>query len=448
MKNELFKLAESAKEKIEKLPKKTVVRVVSHYDADGITSAAIICKSLYRKGYKFHVTLMKNPFKKGLERLKRENGKMAIFCDMGSGQIDRIAKLDYENIIICDHHQPMKEVEKDSRIIEINAHLCGINGSFEASGSTITFAVARNLDEKNLDLLPLAITGAIGDKQHLGGFKGYNKELFELGLKTNFIEEKREWFSSRNKINEDLYYSIEPYYRGLSGRKDEIGKYLKKLGISDCIFDKLDDKKRIVLKSSLILQLIKNECDPKVIDNILAPKYFSQSLGYNLDDFAELLDACGKSGEKGIGLLIALGNKNLIEKAEGIRKKFKQRILDGLIKLEKSENIFELDALQYFFADDPSLGGIIGGIAINYFLRNDKPILSLTEMDDELHISARGNHLLVEKGLDLGLAMKEGARIVGGIGGGHNIAAGATIPKKEKNLFLQKVDEIVKEQLI
>ena len=194
--------------------------------------------------------------------------------------------------------------------------------------------------------------------------------------------------------------------------------------------------------------MIKNECDPKVIDNILAPKYFSQSLGYNLDDFAELLDACGKSGEKGIGLLIALGNKNLIEKAEGIRKKFKQRILDGLIKLEKSENIFELDALQYFFADDPSLGGIIGGIAINYFLRNDKPILSLTEMDDELHISARGNHLLVEKGLDLGLAMKEGARIVGGIGGGHNIAAGATIPKKEKNLFLQKVDEIVKEQLI
>jgi len=180
----------------------------------------------------------------------------------------------------------------------------------------------------------------------------------------------------------------------------------------------------------------------------LAPKYFSQSLDRNLDDFAELLDACGKSGEKGLGLLIALDNKNLIEKAENIRKKFKKRVLKGLIKLEKSENIFELDALQYFFADDPSLGGIIGGIAINYFLRNDKPILSLTEMDDELHISARGNQLLVEKGLDLGLAMREGAKMAGGIGGGHNIAAGATIPKKEKNLFLQKVDEIVKEQLI
>ena len=448
MKNELFKLAQLAKEKIKKLPKKTVIRVISHYDADGITSAAIICKSLYREGYKFHVTLMKNPFKKGLERLKRENGKMAIFCDMGSGQIDRIAKLDYESIIICDHHQPMKDAEKDNRIIEINAHLCGINGSFEASGSTITFAVAINLDEKNFDLLPLAMTGAVGDKQHLGGFKGYNKELFELGLKNKLIEVKREWFGSRNKISEHLYYSIEPYYKGLSGRKDEIEKFLKKLGINDNLFDELDNKKKMILRSSLVLQLIKNGCTLETIDNILAPKYFSQSLDRNLDDFAELLDACGKSGEKGLGLLIALDNKNLIEKAENIRKKFKKRVLEGLIKLEKSENIFELDALQYFFADDPSLGGIIGGIAINYFLRNDKPILSLTEMDDELHISARGNQLLVEKGLDLGLAMREGAKMAGGIGGGHNIAAGATIPKKEKNLFLQKVDEIVKEQLI
>ncbi|RLF30531.1 MAG: phosphoesterase, partial [Thermoplasmata archaeon] len=156
----------------------------------------------------------------------------------------------------------------------------------------------------------------------------------------------------------------------------------------------------------------------------------------------------GKSGEKALGLLIALGNKHLVRKAENIRKKFKQKILNGLLELEKPENIFELDAIQYFFAEDPSLGGIIGGIAINYCIRSDKPILSLTEMNDELHISARGNHLLIEKGIDLGLAMREGAKISNGIGGGHNIAAGATIPKKEKNRFLQKVNEIVKEQLL
>jgi len=448
MKDELFKLTKIAKEKIETFPKKTVVRVISHYDADGITSAAIICKTLHRMGYKFHATLMKNPFKKGLERLKKENGKIAIFCDMGSGQIDRIRDLNYESIIICDHHQPMKNAERNDKILEINAHLCNINGSFEASGATIAFALAKTIDEKNIDLLPLALTGATGDKQHLNGFRGYNRELLELALKNNLLEERKEWFNPRNSINDELYYSIEPYYRGLSGRKDKINEFLKKLGITDDIFDELDNEKKKILKSSLILHLLKNGCSPETIKSLTQSKYFFPYMGYNLDDLAELLDACGKSGEKALGLLIALGNKHLVGKAENIRKKFKQKILNGLLELEKPENIFELDAIQYFFAEDPSLGGIIGGIAINYCIRSDKPILSLTEMNDELHISARGNHLLIEKGLDLGLAMREGAKISNGIGGGHNIAAGATIPKKEKNRFLQKVNEIVKEQLL
>jgi dTDP-L-rhamnose 4-epimerase len=36
---------------------------------------------------------------------------------------------------------------------------------------------------------------------------------------------------------------------------------------------------------------------------------------------------------------------------------------------------------------------------------------------------------IVEKGLNLSLAMKKAALALNGVGGGHNIAAGATIPK-------------------
>ena len=107
----------------------------------------------------------------------------------------------------------------------------------------------------------------------------------------------------------------------------------------------------------------------------------------------------------------------------------------------------EGDYYKYFYSKKSSIGGVIGGIAMNYLLRNDKPLLSIVKKDDELHISCRGNQDLVEKGLDLGLAMKESANRLGGHGGGHKIAAGATIVSDKEEEFLKLVDEIIVKQL-
>jgi len=43
--------------------------------------------------------------------------------------------------------------------------------------------------------------------------------------------------------------------------------------------------------------------------------------------------------------------------------------------------------------------------------------------------------------------MKKSSEKVGGVGGGHNIAAGATIPKGKEEEFLTFADKLVKEQL-
>jgi RecJ-like exonuclease len=54
---------------------------------------------------------------------------------------------------------------------------------------------------------------------------------------------------------------------------------------------------------------------------------------------------------------------------------------------------------------------------------------------------------LVEKGLDLGYAMNEAAKKLEGYGGGHKIAAGATINSSKKDDFLRIVDDIIISQL-
>ena len=100
MTQNLTKLSKEAAEIILSHPKSTRVRVISHYDADGITAAAIICKSLHRAGYDFHASLMRNPFDKGLEKVSKEKNELIIFTDMGSGQIDTIEKMKVKSIII------------------------------------------------------------------------------------------------------------------------------------------------------------------------------------------------------------------------------------------------------------------------------------------------------------------------------------------------------------
>ena len=39
--------------------------------------------------------------------------------------------------------------------------------------------------------------------------------------------------------------------------------------------------------------------------------------------------------------------------------------------------------------------------------------------------------------------MSEAAAAVGGMGGGHNVAAGATIPVGKKEVFLDKIEELI-----
>jgi RecJ-like exonuclease len=127
---------------------------------------------------------------------------------------------------------------------------------------------------------------------------------------------------------------------------------------------------------------------------------------------------------------------------------YKQNILNELIQLENN-GVKEKKGFRYFYSKDSSLGGVIGGIAANFIVDSKKPLISLVRKEDkdELHISCRGNQQLVSNGLDLGLAMNEAAKKLEGHGGGHKIAAGATININKEEEFLDMVDAIIVKQM-
>ncbi len=433
-----------ASEMILSFPKNARVRVVSHYDADGTTSASIICQALHRAGYDFHVSLMRNPFDKGLERVKKEGNEFIIFTDMGSGQIETIEKMGCK-IIIIDHHQYLKEkTTKD--VLQINANLCGINGNYEACGATLSFAVAKALNPRNIDLIPLAIAGATGDKQYIGGIRGFNKTILDLALEKRFLKQNI-GIKLSGLLYDALYFSIDPYYSGISGNKDEIQKLLKRLNVDDNVkLEDLNDIQKKQLNSFLLFKLIKKGCEKNILDTIIRERYWSDLLNCELERFADILDVCGKGGNRGLGLSVCLGDRNAFDEAEKFEKDYKKNILEKLLSLEK-EGVKEKKSYRYFHSKNSSLGGVIGGIATNFIFDREKPLLSLVRNDDEIHVSCRGNQYLVSKGLDLGSAMKEIAKQLGGHGGGHKIASGATIDSKREEEFLENVDIIISKQL-
>lgn len=109
-----------------------------------------------------------------------------------------------------------------------------------------------------------------------------------------------------------------------------------------------------------------------------------------------------------------------------------------------------LDSIQYFDAGDRILDTIVGIVAGMSFQTADrrKPILAFASSEDgRLKVSARGTQDLVRAGLNLAEAVSKAAEEVGGVGGGHNVAAGATIPPEAKDEFLKIIDCIVGGQL-
>ena len=445
MTEELVNLSNKAKEIILSYPRSTKIRVISHYDADGITSAAIICKALYRQGFNFHASLMRNPFDKGLARVSKEDNELIIFSDMGSGQIDTIEKINCRSIII-DHHQFLKE-KTSKNVLQINANLCEINGNYEACGAALSYSIAKALDSKNIDLTPLAVAGIIGDKQYIGGIRGYNKTVLDEALNSGLLKENIDIKLYGDSLFEALYYSIDPYYTELSGNEKKINDLFEKMNLkNDVKIEDLDVNQRKNIQSILMLKLIKNGCEKNILDTIIRPRYKSDIFNCELERLADLIDACGKGGNRGLGLALCMGDKQAFDKALELEKIYKQKILDELIRLEK-DGFKEKKSYRYFYSKDSSLGGVIGGIASNFILNKEKPLISIVKKDDEIHVSCRGNQHLVSKGLDLGFAMNESAKKLGGHGGGHKIASGATIGSDKEEMFLDMVDEIISKQL-
>ncbi|MCH9031786.1 MAG: DHH family phosphoesterase, partial [candidate division Zixibacteria bacterium] len=137
---------------------KKEIFLISHFDTDGITSAAIMIQTLKKLDATFSVRIIKSLNKEFIENLPKD--KTILFLDLASGSLDYLGVCGIENIFIIDHHEISQEIPKNVHLL--NPVLCEDNQKISTSG--LVYLFCKEIDQSNKEFAKLAILGMIGDQ--------------------------------------------------------------------------------------------------------------------------------------------------------------------------------------------------------------------------------------------------------------------------------------------
>ena len=419
------------------------VRVVSHYDADGLAAGAVMAGALRRMGKQFHLTLGKGLEKEHIDRISKEGNELVVFLDMGSGQVESLETLEAK-VVALDHHKPIR---KSKKVLQVNPHFHGIDGMTECCASTLSLLFAVQADPCNWDLAPVALAGMVGDRQHMGGMKGINAQVLDDATAKKLVVAQRGLNLQGLTVSKAISDSVDPYFIGLSGREDNVLAFLESMQLApDTTLGALHDYHRRKLTSMLSLRLMGQGCRPETVEELVTDIHWIPSMEISTMDLADLLNACGRMDHEGLGIALSLGDKDALAKANELRVAYNSKIMARLLSIE-ADGVEQMEHIQHFDAPDSSLAGAQCGLAMQYILDQAKPTLALSHVKGKVKVSSRGTKYLVSKGLDLSAALKKASEKIGGNGGGHAVASGATLPEGKDKEFLAAVDEIVGQQL-
>lgn len=417
-------------------------RIITHYDADGISAAAVLALSLMRKQKGFHIRF-ENSVPSNIP-----DSLPLIFTDIGNSHLERFSELDVP-VIVLDHHDVEEKIEsKNGNHVFINPHNYGIDGAQEISGGSLSLLLSVYYNDINWNLSVYGLAGAAADKQNIEGFKGLNKLILEEAVEREVLTIDEGLYIDGEDIEDALMKACDPYFPDISGRKKIIRDILKKIGVDlEIGIRELSSTQKRRLNTILVLSLLQRKIPTRVIESIQGNHYVDSNLGIDVDFLYKILNSCARNNEAGLGLSLCLGDKEAYNKAKKIRENYRKDMIERLHELEEN-GPEELKNIQYFYENKKERKGELAGLGILYMFKQNKPVFGITELDERADISARATKDLVEKGLDLGKLCREVAKELKGSGGGHDIAAGATVPKDKLDDFLNNIDEKIGEILI
>jgi single-stranded-DNA-specific exonuclease len=450
---DLLKLARSGKRTL----------VVTHIDADGLCSGSIVFASLMRKGA--NVTLRSVPELdvKTIRDLETQKFDYHIFTDLASTLVSELEAAFDGRFLVIDHHQLAEDDMRKSSVV--NAWNYGYNGGKEACSSSMAYFFAASLDPSNSDLSPLAVVGALADRQDSGkgrSLTGLNRSAMEDAQSVGLLAVSKDlMFTGRETrpVYESIALTSTPYLKGLTGSKDAVlsalhqsGLTLKDGGTWRTISSLTPDEK-MKLTEVIASMLGSAEGATDALAGLVGEVYtleFEDSFTPLRDarEFGTLLNSCGRMGAAGTGISICLGDRSeALKSATKTLSEYRLAISKALEALNADQSRLEPHGSIVLVraegvVDEKLLGPVISILTSSPEFKDKVLVGRASSGDQGMKISSRvGDNFQGE--VNLGLVMREAAESVKGVGGGHTMAAGAKIPASMAEEFSKAVLERV-----
>lgn len=453
----------SAAERFKEIGKKETVRVISHLDADGITSCSILVRMLSSNSMRYSVSTVQQLTEEGIGQLAKEPYKVIVFSDLGSGMIPAIRQsIPDRTVFIIDHHELSEETAAPN-IVHLNPHLCGIDGGSEISGAGVAYLFSRELSAAAGRMAHIALIGAIGDIQEgAEGFQLLNREILEEAIRQGSIKKERglRLFGAQTRaIHKALEYCTDPYIPGISGSESGSIAFLHQLGINpqkeDGTWKKIIDLSAEELQR-LTTGVIMRRLGEKKPEDVLGNIYLltGEEQGSPLRDakeFCTLLNACGRMNKASLGIGACLGDRRTKLKAIRHLEDYRKAIVSALKWFETSRGsqaVVEGEGFVIINAKDQVLPTMIGTLASilskSRHVKDGSYILSLARnLDHTTKVSIRLAGVESNGEIDLRNIVALLADPVGGSAGGHQFAAGAIIATEKEEEFLALAQDVL-----
>ena len=448
------------------LSKAKSVLIITHIDADGITAGSIANITLDRLGIQHRVLFQTKITEETIDIVNNAPEEFVWICDLGSGYL---SEFDRSNLIITDHHVPDPKWRKKQTVLDsfasvdhLNPHTYGFDGSYQVSGAGMTYLLSKKINQRNVDLAYLAVIGAIGDFQDSNESKlvGINRLILQDAIDVGdmIVENDLRLFGRETRpIIQFFQYCNEPRLEGLTDNPGGCMDMLEFLNIPVKkngewrTWNDLDpDEKERVIDN--VLELVPTDQQNRIYGEVYTlPKFTSGTGLRDAKEYSTVLNSCGRYDDAETGMRICCGDTTALKDAERNRADHRRHISSALSYVKDNHLIRERKFIQYFDAGPnirDTVVGIVAGMLLNSpECRHNLPIIAFVNAEDGVKVSARANRDLVDRGLDLSSVMKTAAELTGGYGGGHSVAAGATIPENKKEEFLDIVEDLVSSQI-
>ncbi|NCN86617.1 DHH family phosphoesterase [archaeon] len=411
------------------------IEIISHFDTDGITSASIMIQTLKKLDQQFSLKIIKSLTKETIDSL--DKNKVIVFLDLASNSLGYIKEANLKKVYIIDHHEVEEEIPNNVEII--NPQLWDKE---KISSSGLTYLFAKEIDEKNKDLAKLAILGMIGDQ--------LEKDIDKLNngiLEDGNIQRKRGLliFPSTRPLNRVLEYSSDPFIPGVTGDIKGVLELLREAGLNPeggkyKSLIELNDDEMERLVTSIILRNPKKK-NKEIIGDLFLIKLYGK-----LEDARELsakINACSRDGKPEVAIGLCLENQEAKKKAEAIHVKYKQTLISGIKFAQDSEKIVGegfviINAKKNI--KDTMIGTVTSILANSPAYEKGTIIISMAEDDENQMIKISGRNV-GRSGRNVRELLSNIMIHFNGEVGGHEFAAGCSIPLEKEEEFISKIKE-------